>query len=250
MIAWSQNLTPERAAEAGARAVSKDELFAAADVLTVHLMLSERTPAWSAERELRAMKPTRVPGQHLAGADHRRGGAAAGAPRGWIAGAGLDVYDAEPLPADDPLRHAPRTVLTPHLGYVTERTTGYWYERRGRGHRGLAAGKARPAADPGLSPAGPGQAGPGPTGPDPGGPGVQLPARPRPWRNQCPRRGVHPVWLKGTRYHDPGDRARRRHPRRREDRRDRPAGPAGRDRLADPVLPAPRGRAHRPAAGH
>jgi phosphoglycerate dehydrogenase-like enzyme len=47
---------------------------------------------------------------------------------GWIAGAGLDVYDTEPLPADDPLRHAPRTVLTPHLGYVTERTMKHWYE--------------------------------------------------------------------------------------------------------------------------
>ena len=58
---------------------------------------------------------------------------------GWIAGAGLDVYDTEPLPAGDPLRTAPNTVLTPHLGYVTERTMDYWY---GEIAQGIAAWQA------------------------------------------------------------------------------------------------------------
>jgi phosphoglycerate dehydrogenase-like enzyme len=120
VIAWSQNLTAEAAAAVGARRVEREELFRRADVLTVHVVLSERTRGLVGRADLAAMKPTaylvntsRGPVvDEAALADHLRAGR--------IAGAGLDVYSTEPLPAGDPLRTLPNTVLTPHLGYVTE----------------------------------------------------------------------------------------------------------------------------------
>jgi phosphoglycerate dehydrogenase-like enzyme len=149
VMAWSQHLDPAVAAAAGVRAVSKDDLFAAADVVSIHLVLSKRTRHLVTERELRRMKPTAyivntsrgpiIDSDALLGALHE----------GWIAGAGLDVYATEPLPADDPLRNAPRTVLTPHIGYVTARTMAHWYEdsveniaawQRGQPLRVLTAG--------------------------------------------------------------------------------------------------------------
>jgi phosphoglycerate dehydrogenase-like enzyme len=128
VIAWSQNLDPAVAAEAGARAVSKADLFGAADVVSVHLMLSDRTRGLITERELRAMKPTAYLVNTSRGPIIDAAALLRALNEGWIAGAGLDVYDTEPLPVDDPLRHAPRTVLTPHLGYVTQRTMSHWYE--------------------------------------------------------------------------------------------------------------------------
>jgi phosphoglycerate dehydrogenase-like enzyme len=128
VIAWSQNLDPAVAAEADVRAVSKADLFGAADVVSVHLMLSDRTRGLITERELRAMKPTAYLVNTSRGPIIDAAALLRALNEGWIAGAGLDVYDTEPLPVDDPLRHAPRTVLTPHLGYVTERTMRHWYE--------------------------------------------------------------------------------------------------------------------------
>jgi phosphoglycerate dehydrogenase-like enzyme len=128
VIAWSQSLDPAVAAEAGVRAVSKEALFGAADVVSVHLMLSDRTRGLITERELRAMKPTAYLVNTSRGPIIDSAALLRALNEGWIAGAGLDVYDTEPLPADDPLRHAPRTVLTPHLGYVTARTMSHWYE--------------------------------------------------------------------------------------------------------------------------
>ncbi len=128
VIAWSQNLDPAVAAEADVRAVSKADLFGAADVVSVHLMLSDRTRGLITERELRAMKPTAYLVNTSRGPIIDAAALLRALNEGWIAGAGLDVYDTEPLPVDDPLRHAPRTVLTPHLGYVTERTMSHWYE--------------------------------------------------------------------------------------------------------------------------
>jgi phosphoglycerate dehydrogenase-like enzyme len=128
MIAWSENLDPAVAAEAGVRAVSKADLFSGADVVSVHLMLSDRTRGLITERELRAMKPTAYLVNTSRGPIIDAAALLRALNEGWIAGAGLDVYDTEPLPVDDPLRHAPRTVLTPHLGYVTERTMSHWYE--------------------------------------------------------------------------------------------------------------------------
>jgi phosphoglycerate dehydrogenase-like enzyme len=128
VIAWSQHLDPAVADQAGVRAVSKEDLFAAADVVSVHLMLSDRTRGLIAERELRSMKPTAYLVNTSRGPIIDSAALLRALNEGWIAGAGLDVFDTEPLPADDPLRRAPRTVLTPHLGYVTARTMTHWYE--------------------------------------------------------------------------------------------------------------------------
>jgi phosphoglycerate dehydrogenase-like enzyme len=128
VTAWSQNLDPAVAAEAGVRAVSKADLFGSADVVSVHLMLSDRTRGLITERDLRAMKPTAYLVNTSRGPIIDAEALLRALNEGWIAGAGLDVYDTEPLPVDDPLRRAPGTVLTPHLGYVTERTMSHWYQ--------------------------------------------------------------------------------------------------------------------------
>jgi len=127
VIAWSQNLTPERAAEAGCVRVDESELFRMADVLTIHLLLSDRTRGIVGSDELALMKPSAflvntaraaiVDEQALIDALVNR----------KIAGAGLDVYSREPLPADAPILRAPNTVLTPHLGYVTRETYDVYF---------------------------------------------------------------------------------------------------------------------------
>jgi len=127
VVAWSQHLRAEAAAEVGVRAVSREELFETADVVSVHLKLSDRTRHLIGESELRAMKPTAVLVNTSRGPIIESAALLRALREGWIAGAGLDVYDTEPLPPGDPLRTAPRTVLTPHLGYVTERTMTAWY---------------------------------------------------------------------------------------------------------------------------
>jgi phosphoglycerate dehydrogenase-like enzyme len=120
VIAWSENLTAERAAEAGVTRVPREELFATSDVLTVHLKLSDRTTGLIGPAELAAMKPTAILINTSRGPIVDATALVAALTTGKIAGAGLDVYDTEPLPAGDPLRGAPHTVLLPHLGYVTE----------------------------------------------------------------------------------------------------------------------------------
>ena len=127
LIAWSQNLTAERAREHGARLVSKDELFQQADVISVHLVLSERTRGLVGARELGLMKSTALLINTSRGPIVEEAALVAALRAGRIRGAGLDVYDTEPLPADHPLRSAPRTVLTPHLGYVSEDTYRVFY---------------------------------------------------------------------------------------------------------------------------
>lgn len=122
VVAWSTNLDPGVAAERGARAVSKDELFATSDVVTVHYKLSPRSAGIVGRADLARMKPTAILVNTSRGPLVDTGALLEALHAGRIGGAGLDVYDVEPLPADDPLRSAPRTVLTPHLGYVTEDT--------------------------------------------------------------------------------------------------------------------------------
>jgi phosphoglycerate dehydrogenase-like enzyme len=126
-IAWSENLTPEAAAAAGARAVARDELFATADIVTLHTRLSERTRGLVGARELALMKPTAFLVNTSRGPIVDEKALLTALHRGAIAGAALDVYDKEPLPQDHPLRAAPRTLLTPHLGYVTEGTYEVFY---------------------------------------------------------------------------------------------------------------------------
>ncbi|XVV16027.1 D-2-hydroxyacid dehydrogenase family protein [Actinoplanes sp. CA-131856] len=129
VIAWSQNLTPERAEEAGVAYVGKDRLFAESDVLTVHLKLSERTTGLVGAAELAAMKPTSILVNTSRGPIVDQGALVAALTARTIAGAGLDVYDEEPLPLGNPLRGAPNTVLLPHLGYVTESGLRTMYEQ-------------------------------------------------------------------------------------------------------------------------
>ncbi|MEU3604099.1 D-2-hydroxyacid dehydrogenase family protein [Streptomyces sp. NPDC035033] len=123
VLAWSPNLTEERVAAHGEGirlAKDKAELFAASDVVSLHLVLSDRTRGIVGEPELRAMRP----GAYLVNTS--RAGLVDGAAllralrERWFAGAGLDVYETEPLPADDPLRTLPNVLALPHLGYVSE----------------------------------------------------------------------------------------------------------------------------------
>jgi phosphoglycerate dehydrogenase-like enzyme len=118
-IAWSQNLQAEHAGAHGVEAVAKDELFRRADVVTIHLKLSARTRHVVGAAELAAMKPAAYLVNTSRGPIVDESALLQVLHAGTIAGAGLDVYDVEPLPGDHPLRSAPRTVLTPHLGYVS-----------------------------------------------------------------------------------------------------------------------------------
>jgi phosphoglycerate dehydrogenase-like enzyme len=120
VLAWSQHLSAAAANQAGVTAVGKDELFATSDVITVHYKLSERSVGLVGPRELGLMKPTAFLVNTSRGPIVDSGALLEALQAGAIAGAGLDVYDEEPLPGSHPLRAAPRTVLTPHLGYVTD----------------------------------------------------------------------------------------------------------------------------------
>jgi len=127
VVAWSQNLTDARAAEVGVRRVEKRELFATSDVVTLHLVLGERTRGVVGAAELGAMKPTAWfvntaraglvdEGALLDALTNRR-----------IAGAALDVFSQEPLPPGHPLLALDNAVLTPHVGYVTEENYAAFY---------------------------------------------------------------------------------------------------------------------------
>ena len=128
LIAWSQNMTPEAAHAAGAVLVSKDELFEQADILTIHLVLSDRTRSLVGAAELAQMKPTArlinasrgpiVDEQALISAVRNK----------QIAGAAIDVFDIEPLPASHPFRTLDNVLATPHIGYVSQGLYRTFYE--------------------------------------------------------------------------------------------------------------------------
>ncbi len=141
VVAWSQNLTDERAAEVGVRRVERDELFATADVVTLHLLLSRRTRGLIGADDLARMKPTAVLVNTSRGPVVEQQALLDVLHTGRIAGAGLDVFETEPLPRDHPLRTAPRTVLTPHLGYVTAARTRC-STASGRGRRRVGGRRA------------------------------------------------------------------------------------------------------------
>ncbi len=128
VIAWSQNLTEERCREVGVSRVSKEELLSRSDVLTIHLVLSDRTRGLFGAAELAAMKPTAVLVNTSRGPIVEEQALVDALERGVIAGAGLDVYDTEPLPPDHPLRRCGNTVVTPHLGYVEEANYGAYFD--------------------------------------------------------------------------------------------------------------------------
>jgi phosphoglycerate dehydrogenase-like enzyme len=120
VIAWSPNLTAERAAEHDAEPVTKAELFGSADIVTLHMVLSARTRGLVGEAELRAMGSGAYLVNTSRGPLVDEDALKRALEEGWIAGAALDVYDVEPLPAGHWLRRSPRTLLSPHMGYVTE----------------------------------------------------------------------------------------------------------------------------------
>jgi phosphoglycerate dehydrogenase-like enzyme len=127
VVAWSQNLTDERAAEVGVRRVGKEQLLETADVVTIHLQLSDRTRGLLGHAELARMKPTAILVNTSRGPIVDEAALVQALREGTIAGAGLDVFDTEPLPRHHPLRELRRAVLTPHLGYVTEATYQVFY---------------------------------------------------------------------------------------------------------------------------
>jgi phosphoglycerate dehydrogenase-like enzyme len=120
VIAWSENLTEERAASAGATLVTKDALFRSSDIVSVHLVLSGRSRGTVGASELALMKPTAYLVNTARGPIVDEAALIDALGRGAIAGAALDVYDREPLAPDHPLRALDTVVLTPHLGYVSE----------------------------------------------------------------------------------------------------------------------------------
>ena len=119
-IAWSQNLTTEKAAEQGVERVEKDELFRRSDILSVHLVLSPRSRGLVGAREISLMKPSAILVNTSRGPICDTDAVIAALKEGRLAYAGFDVYDREPLPIRHPLRSAPNVILTPHIGYVTD----------------------------------------------------------------------------------------------------------------------------------
>jgi phosphoglycerate dehydrogenase-like enzyme len=122
VVAWSAHLTDAAADAAGARRVELDELLRTSHVVSIHLRLSDRTRGLLGRRELGLLRPDAILVNTSRGPIVEEGALVDVLRSGAIAGAGLDVFDSEPLPAEHPLRTAPRTLLTPHLGYVTEET--------------------------------------------------------------------------------------------------------------------------------
>ena len=120
VIAWSENLTAERAARCGAALVTKDALFARSDIVTIHVQLSERTRGLVGARELGLMKPTAYLVDTARGPIVDEPALVDALRARAIAGAGLDVFDREPLPPDHPFMRLDNTLLMPHAGYVTE----------------------------------------------------------------------------------------------------------------------------------
>ena len=125
--AWSANLTPERCAESGVVYASREALFATSDIVTVHLVLSDRTRGLVGATEFQMMKPTAYLVNTSRGPIVQESALVSALQGGSIAGAGLDVFDTEPLPQNHPLRGLDNAVLTGHTGYVMREnyTTGY-----------------------------------------------------------------------------------------------------------------------------
>ncbi|MGA8361844.1 MAG: D-2-hydroxyacid dehydrogenase family protein [Candidatus Dormiibacterota bacterium] len=122
VVAWSPHLSVERAAEHGVSYLPREELFVQADVISIHMVLGPQTRGLITEADLRRMKPTSYLINTSRGPLVEEAALVRALREGWIAGAALDVYDTEPLPADHELRKLGNCVLTPHIGYVTRDT--------------------------------------------------------------------------------------------------------------------------------
>jgi phosphoglycerate dehydrogenase-like enzyme len=128
VIAWSQNLTADRAAAAGAELVAKDELFRQADILTIHMVLSERSRGLVGAAELALMKPTARLVNTSRGPIVVEADLLEVLRKGKIAGAAVDVFEQEPLPRDHPFRSLPNLLATPHIGYVSRSLYERFYQ--------------------------------------------------------------------------------------------------------------------------
>ena len=127
VIAWSQNLTEDKAKSVGAERVEKDDLFRRADIVSIHVRLSDRTRGLVTARELALMKPSAYLINTSRGPIVVEADLIAALRAGKIAGAGLDVYDEEPPPRTHPFRTMDNVVVTPHLGYVTRESLTAFY---------------------------------------------------------------------------------------------------------------------------
>ena len=141
VIAWSQNLTPEKCAEAGVGYVSKEDLFRQSDFITIHVVLSPRSRGLVGAKELGLMKPSAFIINTSRGPIIDEAALLTALREKKIAGAGLDVFDIEPLPIDHPLRKMDNVVLTPHLGYVSEQNYKYYFAGVVEDIRGFLDGK-------------------------------------------------------------------------------------------------------------
>ncbi|WP_407316113.1 D-2-hydroxyacid dehydrogenase family protein [Pseudomonas sp. nanlin1] len=129
VIAWSENLTQERADQVGVQRVSKQQLFERADVLSVHLVLSERSRGLVDAQALAWMKPSALLINTARGPIVDETALVAALRAGRLAGAGLDVFDEEPLPLAHPFRQLPNVLATPHIGYVSHNNYQLFYSQ-------------------------------------------------------------------------------------------------------------------------
>ncbi|KOG61414.1 D-2-hydroxyacid dehydrogenase family protein [Streptomyces varsoviensis] len=141
VVAWSAHLDPEHAESLGVTPVSKSDLLATSGIVTLHVKLSPRTTGLIGRDELARMRPDALLINTSRGPVVDEEALLAALTAGTLGGAALDVYAIEPLPADSPWRTAPRTVLTPHLGYVTGGTYEVFYRDARDAVLAYAAGK-------------------------------------------------------------------------------------------------------------
>jgi len=141
VIAWSQNLTAEKCQAAGVGYVSKEDLFCQSDFITIHIVLSQRSRGLVGATELGLMKPTAFIINTSRGPIIDEAALVAALRDKKIGGAGLDVFDVEPLPLDHPLRKMDNVVITPHLGYVSEKNYRAYFAGVVEDIRGFLDGK-------------------------------------------------------------------------------------------------------------
>jgi phosphoglycerate dehydrogenase-like enzyme len=141
VIAWSQNLTPEKCLEAGVGYVSKDDLFRQSDFITIHVVLSPRSRGLVGARELGLIKSSAFLINTSRGPIIDEAALLAALRDKKIGGAGLDVFDVEPLPLDHPLRKMDNVIITPHLGYVSEQNYRHYFAGVVEDIRGFLDGK-------------------------------------------------------------------------------------------------------------
>ncbi len=141
VIAWGPTLTAERAAASGATYVSWDELFSQADILTIHVPLTDLSRGWVTEREFGLMQSTAYLVNTSRGPIIREEALIQALREHRLAGAALDVYDVEPLPADHPLLALDNVLMTPHLGYATLDSLAAFYRNSVDNIKAWAAGE-------------------------------------------------------------------------------------------------------------